>query len=623
MTMATRRVSSASIHSRGSRATHCESEQRTDLLKVATPEASRAILGASAPENPLMNPVDAPAKAPAPALAPNVDLDEDTPDAGGHWARIVEKRKQLSSRQFFSDGVMRAIRPQRHNPLAPDTSATAKWKRVREQLVKATTMMRNAHVRIRAARNAEQGFAHEKHGDNIWEQDHEDSFTNQVWQQRMDLQNDPAIVEEVHCFWMMLRETCAQPASRAGWIVSKGDYTKLQLCIYKALINPFDPTDARKCARDDWNIDAVGSMGLHRIDVYRMIFDVADVWCKGVRTEEYVMFLRRLMDAITHDEPRTLAPLSKIKWADLASDAEETTNENEAQRAEKMAFRERRHTQVEGKLGRKPSLAEAAAALKAFEENEQRAADERQKILDAQAEIEDAREMRIAAAKMAEEAEAKRKLQAAADELVAKRMARYSPRGFWKDGPPPEVILMWAKRAPKPSRDQFVTPTNQMQHKEQYHVRVKGAMMINRLHEAPMPVVCDQDQPPADEWHIPPTPTQMESMQDVINELYNRHPHLGGLSETHPDKPVKQQPIYARFIQPPAAATDSRPQPGSRQANRFRPNSARLARRSGDSPRLPPGAIAMQISLTRTAPNELRAFYQHRHRTSPRMMMTG
>lgn len=67
------------------------------------------------------------------------------------------------------------------------------------------------------------------------------------------------------------------------WGLSETQYYNMHLRLYKALIDPFDPVDARKSARDDWKHDCKGSREaggaptMGRIDVYDAIFEITDL----------------------------------------------------------------------------------------------------------------------------------------------------------------------------------------------------------------------------------------------------------------------------------------------------------------------------------------------------------
>ena len=55
-------------------------------------------------------------------------------------------------------------------------------------------------------------------------------------------------------------------------------YAKLQLCLYKALVVPFDMKDARKCAKEDWSSDvAKGEKGMSRAKLKESLFEMVDV----------------------------------------------------------------------------------------------------------------------------------------------------------------------------------------------------------------------------------------------------------------------------------------------------------------------------------------------------------
>ena len=577
---------------------------------VATPAQSLALLGAAAEPSPFMTPPSAPSAQAQSRPINQSTADDDDPDAGGLWKKLVQyKSAKFTALRFFANALPpRELRPERLNPLQPDCSAPVKWKRVKEGMVSAMAQMRKVQLRSRAEQNAAKEFELVKQDSSkYWEQGDEELHTKAVWEQRMELQTHPAITEELHTYWVMLRRSFAPADEPAGavkdWGLSKDDYTKLQLRFYKVLIKPFDPVDARKCARMDWKTDMKGNNDrMGRLKIYDSIFEIADVWCKGVRAQEYVMFLRLVFDAISHGDPATLAPLSAVGWMDAAAEAARIANDNEREQAALDALQTRRSSTIQGRLGRRHSAADAEAAVREFEEQEQRRREEEEARANAQTELDDSRDARLAAARAEAEAAAAARELAAMEALLAERMmSRFATRGFWKNGPPPEVMAEWAKRATKPSRDQFSTPTNQNQHFKEFHVHVKGAMMVPTMRQAPP----KGPSPPPSQggFSRPAFALRMKNMKDVLNHL-----QPGSTSARASSHHPLQRPIYARHMREAPTMT------ATRDANCFRPNSARTPRRDFEGTRLPPGAIAMQASLARSAPREMQEFYQ-RHQS--------
>ena len=128
-------------------------------------------------------------------------------------------------------------------------------------------------------------------------------------------------------------------------------------------------------------------------------------------------------------------------------------------------------------------------------------------------------------------------------------------------------------------------------------MHVKGAMMVPTLKQAPpkeptSPILQGGFSRPA-------FASRMKNMKEVLNNLQQ-----GGATARRSSHHPLQQPIYARQMREAPTTTSTR------DTNAFRPNSARTPRRDFEGTRLPAGAFAMQAALARSAPKEMREFYQ-------------
>ena len=125
-------------------------------------------------------------------------------------------------------------------------------------------------------------------------------------------------------------------------------YENLQILLYKVLVTPFDKADAKECAANDWSTDcanvgmneyfapayapvaaaAVGAASpssapqqlLGRSQLMDAMFELADVWTRGVTAEEYSAFLRTLLETIS--DGKTLKSLKEVKHRDVGAVAE-------------------------------------------------------------------------------------------------------------------------------------------------------------------------------------------------------------------------------------------------------------------------------------------------------------
>ena len=206
------------------------------------------------------------------------------------WAALVaEKRVMLHAIAFFSGvGRQREIRPHRSDADLPPWTLSLKWKAMRSSS-KAMSSLRAATIEARAAQGARSEFvASADENAAYWEQGDVTLHTRELWDLRMALHTHPDVVAELHRWWIMLVRTFHEsarpqvgrvPKPTPVWAGLTGrDYTKLQLRLYKALIEPFDMRDAKACAKLDWHSDRHGEPTMGRLAVYDSLFQLTDLW---------------------------------------------------------------------------------------------------------------------------------------------------------------------------------------------------------------------------------------------------------------------------------------------------------------------------------------------------------
>ena len=416
------------------------------------------------------------AKAAAEAAAQVLAREEEV--ASSAWSKLINnKRSAVDAAAFFRGLSVRELRPLRLQTVGQSVTAAEKWKKLKDVKFVIGTAQ-EARRETNATIGAQQPF--KAAGDDTapyWKQGDESLHTEVLWKARMDVSIDPMVTEELHKWWLMSRSTfCRTPADAAKFDgLTESMYNKLMMRLYKALVAPFDPIDAGKCAREEWKADSRGASRLGRVQLSEALFEMADVWTRSVRAEEYGLFLRMLFDHITQGEPATLKPLAAIATMDVAKEANELTDSLHAARAEKEektrkrsdAFRRSmtRRMSISALTGMSKSDQERAAAAAAAEElgREEEAAAEAERALERVREEEEEREHEAEMAKRAAAAAA------AAAEKVARRealltamAARRTPHGVWPNLIiPDDVMACWARKAVRPGRDHFSTPMRQ------------------------------------------------------------------------------------------------------------------------------------------------------------------
>ena len=574
------------------------------------------------------------------------------------WQRAVDgKKTMLKAMAFFSTNRVRELRPERHKTVGSAFTAAEKWKKVRDSQA-GRNFITIAQQKAKATKGRSALFDEEHHEEEdapYWKQGDASMHTQALWEIRMDLSTHPMVLDELHNWWLMLGNSFGPGAiedEAAGGAIkprfaglNETMYGKMQLRLYKALITPFDPTDARKCARDDWKADRKGNNMevMDRLTLNESLFELADVWTLGSRGEEYALFLRLLFDAIAGGDPPSLKPLAAISFADLPRQAAELTDMREAERAAAAAKTRKRSMDLARRMskfesaalvtsaGRRATLAgggaeaERAAAAAAVEElaKEEEAEAEAQRALER-----DQEEKEEAEALTAAELRAARKAAQAAAEKVAKeqediqRAAKRMPHGIYPNSvPPSEVIALWAKRATKPARDNFQRPTTR-------HVKrlLVTSEVMQHYHQHPHPPaepppprsVLGAQGPkralapgcaPAAPAYAPAPSLAPAAVDDDDNRTADHHNTRHSLRPGHRPSgapgAAQAQHVWYTLEKGASALSYVYPEIPRTTEGQFRPQSARKAKTGG----LPGPNATMQMALWRNAPVQMRAFY--------------
>jgi uncharacterized membrane protein YgcG len=152
------------------------------------------------------------------------------------------------------------------------------------------------------------------------------------WNARAALRKHPLVVAELQRWWSMVLESYGL-AQDPDVAMRYRDYMDLSVKLYKALIEPFDESDANECARGDWRADCGGSESkLDRVHVMDSLFETADMWTRTIDPSEYATFLRRLFDAVTCGWPPRIRSLRAVSFAN-ESHAEAVSRHHDPLRA--------------------------------------------------------------------------------------------------------------------------------------------------------------------------------------------------------------------------------------------------------------------------------------------------
>lgn len=125
-------------------------------------------------------------------------------------------------------------------------------------------------VQSLAEKRANEEFFDKGEDSAYFEQADEAMHSGVAWKLRVRLRRHPWVTRELQRFTDVL-----YPEGQDAIKLDK--YTKLQLCLYKALVEPFSEKDARKCARADWEQDCKGAPTLSREGAEDSLFEMCDV----------------------------------------------------------------------------------------------------------------------------------------------------------------------------------------------------------------------------------------------------------------------------------------------------------------------------------------------------------
>ena len=156
-----------------------------------------------------------------------------------------------------------------------------------------------------------------------WARGNDDMFTREVLQARVRIRIHPAVEGELQRWWEMVQSGQSGQArggnargvgDTRGLLMQRGEYLQLSLRIYRALIPAFDEAEAIRSAGEDWLADACGRPALTREEFLNSLFELADLWTATVEPDEYVEFLRTLLDAVAAGKPNDYCwrPLTEV-----------------------------------------------------------------------------------------------------------------------------------------------------------------------------------------------------------------------------------------------------------------------------------------------------------------------
>ncbi|KAF1328516.1 hypothetical protein FI667_g6810, partial [Globisporangium splendens] len=145
------------------------------------------------------------------------------------------------------------------------------------------------------------------------------NYTPEALALRFSLRNDPRVLRVAKELWSI----DTGPRDALGCIDQRG-YTALFHRIAKSIDAVFPSKRRRKLEKtihDDWTHDSKGEAHMSFADFFDSAFELADLWCETIESDEYVTFLEKVRDRIS--EPprqssagiamRVLRPIKKVR----------------------------------------------------------------------------------------------------------------------------------------------------------------------------------------------------------------------------------------------------------------------------------------------------------------------
>ncbi|KAL1527514.1 hypothetical protein AB1Y20_008904 [Prymnesium parvum] len=125
-----------------------------------------------------------------------------------------------------------------------------------------------------------------------WQQGNEDFETEDMLAMRAALRHDESIKRELRKFWAVYHKD-------AHGKITKEEYLHVHTKYCLVLIPDISPADARAAGEEDWAGDADGHETMSQKQLFKCLFELADMWCTSVDASEYASFLRKLFKRTT------------------------------------------------------------------------------------------------------------------------------------------------------------------------------------------------------------------------------------------------------------------------------------------------------------------------------------
>ena len=126
-------------------------------------------------------------------------------------------------------------------------------------------------------------------------------YTTENLAKRKELSSDPIVKEAIEDFMGLFEPD-------ADGLYSKETYQQVYLKICHILRPDISQDDVLELFEDDWKKDSNGLPKLTRQLLYNCLYELCDIWCPNIDTEEYKNFFLQLKLRITYEGYNTENP---------------------------------------------------------------------------------------------------------------------------------------------------------------------------------------------------------------------------------------------------------------------------------------------------------------------------
>ena len=107
------------------------------------------------------------------------------------------------------------------------------------------------------------------------------------------LRHHPRVLLSLQAWWECACELCGGAAE-----IDEGQYMSIFKKVYRGMVAEYDEEEAVSSVMADWEHDSCGQRSLTRQMFFDCVFELADVWSKESKVDEYVGFMDTLLPQI-------------------------------------------------------------------------------------------------------------------------------------------------------------------------------------------------------------------------------------------------------------------------------------------------------------------------------------